>query len=176
MAVVSLALQFDFPHVVIATEKKMICSLPILTLPCQGDGVPAGYTSSVELCLGFLVVSIPAYRSLATRQLRRRKGSQVWAWHTSRRRSLLGSTENPYSTDQYKANGHRVDPFYGSQRLRSAMQLRSMGGELTNSHDDGMGHTTLVATSQTTFPTMPDSVIFVTDHINQIQMSRIDAS
>lgn len=60
--------------------------------------------------------------------------------------------------------------------MGSAMQLSSMGGELTNSHDDGMGHITLVATSQTTFPTMPGSVILVTDHINQTRRSRTDAS
>lgn len=56
------------------------------------------------------------------------------------------------------------------------IEMSSRGEKQSNSYDDGMGHTTLIAASQTNLPPMPGSAIIVTDQINQTQMPRTNSS
>ncbi|KAJ0124360.1 hypothetical protein J7T55_005698 [Diaporthe amygdali] len=161
---------------VLVSIVRLVYALHVGSVDGSWTAIPAGYTSCVELTLGFLVVSIPAYRPLIMKQIRLSNGSTVWSWRASRRRGLLESSKYPYGSDGYNASGRKGSAPSGPQTDISTMELNSMRDKRSNSHDHGRGYTTVVVASEQNIPRLPSSGIHVTDQVEQTKMARNNSS
>ncbi|KAI3400055.1 hypothetical protein diail_4593 [Diaporthe ilicicola] len=162
---------------VIVSIVRLVYALQLGSIDGSWTGIPAGYTSCVELTLGFLVVSIPAYRSLIMKQIRLSNGSTVWSWRTSRRRGLLESSKHyPYGSKEYNASGRKESVPTGSHKTSSTMELNSMRDKRSHSHEHGMGYTTVVVASEQNIPRMPGSGIHVTEQVEQTNLAMNNTS
>jgi hypothetical protein len=61
---------------------RLVYSLDVGSVDGSWDAIPAGYMSCIELCVGFLVVSIPVYRSLYRKLARGETGGPTgWSYN-----------------------------------------------------------------------------------------------
>ncbi|KUI71853.1 hypothetical protein VM1G_07488 [Cytospora mali] len=154
---------------VIASIVRLVYSLNVGSVDGSWTAIPAGYTSCVELTVGFLVVSIPAYRSLFMKKLNLGNGSTIWSWRTSGRGALLRNNHSAYNSSGYNKSSRKGSATTGphdAYRTTSTKELNR------GSNEDNMGYTTTVAAADSEVPKLPGSVINVTDQVELVRMAK----
>ena len=137
-----------------------------------GTAVPAGFTSCVELTVGFLVVSIPAYRSFYKKKFKPEEKSTAWSNGERSDRAALR-----YKNDLYH-NSNKASMMASSTKATNWSSSKS-------SDCGSMDHTVTVASTGEKIPEVPHG-IHVTDRVelttiprnnkNWVQLSESEAA
>ncbi|KAM7193991.1 hypothetical protein V8F33_007497 [Rhypophila sp. PSN 637] len=159
---------------VIVSIIRLVYSLDVGTIDGSYTAVPAGYTGALELTVGFLVVSIPAYRMLYKRIFNPEDPSTSWSHGLKGQFGGSSGAALHYKGSPYNSKGTNpgASNFTGSTTINST---KSYWGQSKNSSDDvatvNPGHvvTVRVASSDSddtgTMPEMRHGQINVTDRV-----------
>ncbi|KAK3318099.1 hypothetical protein B0H66DRAFT_225224 [Apodospora peruviana] len=156
---------------VIVSIIRLVYSLEVGTIDGSWTAIPAGYTGALELTVGFLVVSIPAYRMLYKRIFNPEDPSTSWS-HGLKGNSggssgaALNYKRSPYNSNHSAGSASKGG---GGSSYWSSRSNKSSHGENDTQTAGSPGHvvTVRVASTDDATPIMPEMRhgINVTDRV-----------